>query len=94
MLLKCDLFVSVAHMSGLPVSESVYGVENRLIQQLMVNYSRFGRPIADISNPVQVSISFYLTQLMSLVSVNAVFLLWIGTQDEIILLMLTVYRII
>lgn len=49
---------------------SVHGVENRLIQNLLANYSRWGRPIADVSKPVQVSITFYLTQLMSLVRVG------------------------
>ncbi len=50
---------------------AVHGIENQLIQSLMANYSRWGRPIADISKPVQVSITFYLTQLMSLVSCAA-----------------------
>ena len=48
---------------------SVTGVENQLIQNLLANYSRWGRPIADVSKPVQVSITFYLTQLMSLVCI-------------------------
>ncbi len=51
-------------------SENVHGVENQLIQNLLANYSRFGRPISDVSKPVQVSITFYLTQLMSLVSIH------------------------
>ena len=47
---------------------NVSGIENQLIQHLLTNYSRFGRPISDISRPVVVTISFYLTQLMALVS--------------------------
>ena len=45
-------------------------VENRLITTLMTNYSKYGRPIADVMQPVNVYISFYLTQLMSLVSMH------------------------
>ena len=52
---------------------SVTGVENQLIQNLLANYSRWGRPIADVSKPVQVSITFYLTQLMSLVCIGHAF---------------------
>ena len=53
-------------------SDTLKGVENQLIQRILSNYSRYGRPIADISRPVHVSISFYLTQLMSLVSIPRV----------------------
>ena len=42
-------------------------MENRLISDLLSNYSRFGRPISDVTKPVKVTIKFYLTQLMSLV---------------------------
>ena len=46
---------------------TIVGVESELIQNMLMNYSRYGRPIADVLKPVEVSISFYLTQLMSLV---------------------------
>ena len=44
------------------------GLESELINKILSNYSKFGRPIADVSKPVNVTISFFLTQLMSLVS--------------------------
>jgi hypothetical protein len=44
------------------------GAESQLINHLLSNYSRNGRPIINVTNPVQVSITFYLTQIMSLVS--------------------------
>ena len=70
-LLNCNLIAN-NHVFfcclGAAGGAKMMGVENRLISHILQNYSRYGRPIADISKPVQVTISFYLTQLMSLVS--------------------------
>jgi len=64
----------------------VSGVENQLIQDILANYSKIGRPISNISMPVEVSISFYLTQLMSLEEKHQVLTTfgWLETywQDE------------
>ncbi|KAK2181041.1 hypothetical protein NP493_414g02036 [Ridgeia piscesae] len=38
----------------------------------MTNYSKYGRPISDVTQPVNVYISFYLTQLMSLEEKNQI----------------------
>ncbi len=68
-LLFIIYLIAISHVYFFLLSEvEGKGEESRLITHILTNYSRFGRPIEDINLPVNVSISFYLTQLMSLAS--------------------------
>ena len=42
--------------------------ETELLDDLMATYNRHARPIADVLSPIDVSIGFYLTKILGLVS--------------------------
>ena len=42
--------------------------ENKLLEDLLKGYNRNARPIIDVLRPIDVSIGFYLTKILGLVS--------------------------
>ena len=42
--------------------------ESKLLDELMMDYNRHARPIADVHKPIDVTISMYLTKILNLVS--------------------------
>ena len=53
-------------LCGLPSDPVNY--ENRLLRDLLDDYNRHARPIADVHSAIDVYISFYLTKILGLVS--------------------------
>ena len=53
------------------VSEKV-NLEARLLGELMEGYNRDARPIADVTRAIDVSIAFYITKILNLVSTRDV----------------------
>lgn len=55
------LFISITFADPL-------NFENVLMTHLFKSYNRDARPIANVSQPVEVSVAFYLTKILNLVS--------------------------
>ena len=59
--------VLVTEHRVLVLADRMVNYETQLLDELMSTYNRHARPIANVLDPIDVSIGFYLTKILGLV---------------------------